>query len=212
MTPNQITYRPIQQEDYCSIEKIISETWNYREFCSEKMAAILSKLYLATCLCNQTFTCVALNNQEPVGVIMGKKEEVKGSNFKYILRQFSAVVQMLIRKEGRMVLKLFGGFDNINKELLERSHQKYQGEVAFFAVSKTQRGLGIGKELFNRVQNYMKHQGIKQFYLYTDTTCNYGFYEHQGMKRICESKQTIKARIDKEISFYLYAYSIEPSL
>lgn len=28
----------------------------------------------------------------------------------------------------------------------------------------------------------------ENFYLFTDTSCNYGFYEHQGMVRRCEKE------------------------
>ena len=85
----------------------------------------------------------------------------------------------MISKEGRSVSKIFGCVDGIDKELLTRCPTDYQGELAFFAISQKCRGKGIGKALFQKVVEYMRSQKIQKFYLFTDTSCNYGFYEHQ---------------------------------
>ena len=46
------------------------------------------------------------------------------------------------------------------------------------------------KKMFCNMLEYMKLQNINDFYLFTDTTCNYGFYEHQGMNRCDEKSKT----------------------
>lgn len=45
--------------------------------------------------------------------------------------------------------------------------------------------------MFSNMLEYMKSQNIKDFYLYTDTSCNYGFYEHQGMIKRKEKNSRI---------------------
>ena len=40
----------------------------------------------------------------------------------------------------------------------------------------------------------MKQEKLKEFYLFTDTSCNYGFYEHQGMKRRLEKKHVFNIK------------------
>lgn len=45
-----------------------------------------------------------------------------------------------------------------------------------------------GKMLFQSVLDYFKQQNLDEFYLFTNTSCNYGFYEHQGMIRRHEKK------------------------
>lgn len=69
---NQIIFRPIIKKDYLAIEKIIREAWHYDEFCTSKIAKLLSKIFLSSCLSNQTFTLVALLKEQPIGIIMGK--------------------------------------------------------------------------------------------------------------------------------------------
>lgn len=56
----------------------------------------------------------------------------------------------------------------------------------------------------------MEKTGLKEFYLFTDTTCNYGFYEHQGMIRRLEKEHTfhIKGQ-QKIINFFIYDSSTQ---
>ena len=102
-------------------------------------------------------------------------------------------------------MKTFESVNHIDKDLIKEADCTYEGEVAFFAVSSRARGKGIGKELFRSLLDYMKSQNLKNFYLFTDTSCNYGFYEHQGMLRRGQ-KDTI-FHINGEqatMSFFLY--------
>ena len=55
--------------------------------------------------------------------------------------------------------------------------------------------------------DYLKEQKLDEFYLFTDTSCNYGFYEHQGMRRRCEKEHifNINGQTAK-MSFFIYEY------
>ena len=68
------------------------------------------------------------------------------------------------------------------------------------------RGLGIGKKLFRALLDYMEQQNISRFYLYTDNSCNYGFYEHQGMRRCGQKSYKVPLAVDNEMQFFLYEY------
>ena len=71
------------------------------------------------------------------------------------------------------------------------------------------RGKGIGKKLFQSAMNYINDEKLKEFYLFTDTSCNYGFYEHQGMVRRCEKEHVfnIEGQTAK-MKFFIYDYNI----
>ena len=93
------------------------------------------------------------------------------------------------------------------EELLKESGKDYQGEVSFFAIDSRYRGMGLGKILFNALISYMESESVKDFYLFTDTSCNFGFYERQGMKRRGEKAHpfTLK-KIKQETRFFMYDY------
>lgn len=69
----KITYREFQKQDAAYVSDIIKETWNYDRLTTPKTAKKLSTLYLYSCLSNQAYTRVALENDLPIGIIMGKK-------------------------------------------------------------------------------------------------------------------------------------------
>ncbi|MEG2421976.1 MAG: GNAT family N-acetyltransferase [Oscillospiraceae bacterium] len=202
----ELHYRVVQPEDYRALEEIICKTWDYERLCDPKTAASLAKLSLAECLTNQTYTCVAVKGEELVGIIMGKNEKTHRKSPAGILRQLGAVLGMAARKEGRKVLRQLGEYSEINRAMAAENTHVFGGELAFFAVRDDQRGKGVGKELFARLRDYMQSQNVENFYLYTNSKCNYGFYNHQGMVPVCEKNCRMEFFGEEEMSFFLYGY------
>lgn len=201
--PN-IIYRDILRSDYVPLVDIIRKTWNYDRFCSPKTAKRLAKIYLTSCLANQTYIRVAENNGETVGIIMGKNIKTFKRNIRYSLMQYFAVAGIALSKEGRAVGKMFQDFDAIDDLLLKESGHTFGAELAFFAVRSDQQGTGIGKSLYEQFLAYIAKENIDSFYLYTDTTCNYGFYEHQGLEKLAEKNHSLQPYRDEEILFFLF--------
>ena len=198
---NQLIFlREFQKTDRPALEQIIRETWDYDRFCSQETAKKLARVYLDSCLADQTYT--------PVGIIMAKKIAARRCPLRLRLNLGFSVVSLLSSQEGRAVFRAFWEVDKIDRDLLSEC-KPYDGELAFFAVSRSCRGIGIGKMLFQRAIEYMKAQKISSFYLFTDTSCNYGFYEHQGMRRqgAKECSMEIGGQTEK-FEFFLYDYHI----
>lgn len=202
---NNITFRPFQREDAASLEDIIRKTWQYDRFCSPKTAKRLARVYLANCCSSQTFTQVAVKNGSAVGVIMGRNKKERPSG-RFALRRLWSILVLLSSREGRAAANAFSNVERVDQELLAEQKKEFQGELAFFVLSEECRGTGIGKALFQRLLDYMKSQNIDHFYLYTDSSCNYGFYEHQGMVRCGEKTCTIPIGVENQMSFFLYEY------
>ena len=201
--------REFRRDDKEALEAVIQEAWHYNEFCGPKTARRLSRVYLSSCLTNQTFTQVAVVQGHPVGVILAKDIRNHTCPLNYRMQQLCAISALFSSAEGRKVSKIFANVNDIDKKLLKESSRKYEGEIAFFAVSASARGRGIGKRLFESALEYMKLQNIHDFYLYTDATCNFGFYEHQGMERRCEEMDSFVVEGQKvDMAFYLYDYHI----
>lgn len=57
----QIILREYQETDRQALEDIIRETWKYDRFCCAKVAKKMAKVYLNSCLIEQTFTRVRLS-------------------------------------------------------------------------------------------------------------------------------------------------------
>ena len=205
----EIIFREFKKEDSKIIEEIIIEAWHYNDLCSSKIARKMAKVFLSSCLTNQTYTQVALLNNQPIGIIMAKNSKIHRCPFKYRIKQIRDFISLYLSTEGRQTSKIFSSVNSIDEELLNECTKKYEGEVAFFAISSKARGKGIGKRMFSNMLEYMKSQNIKDFYLYTDTSCNYGFYEHQGMiKRKEKSKTFFIQGKEAKMTFFIYDYCI----
>lgn len=207
---NRVILRELKWSDLNALENVIRKTWDYDKFATPETAGKLAKAYLSSCLANQTYTRVAEVNGVTAGVILGKNTEKHSLPVEVPL---AAKLQPYARhfdlKEGREILNFYRDVDGIDDQLLKRCGKDYQGEVSLFALSPEYRGLGIGKKLFDCLLAYMKSQSIEDFYLYTDTSCNFGFYEHQGMKRQQQHKQLVNLRGQNgNLEFYLYDMSI----
>lgn len=204
-----ITYRQIQRGDHRALEQIISDTWGYERFCSQKTARRMARLYLAGCLAQHTFSSVAVCDGTPVGVILCRTGGEKRPTLVERLAQWTAGAAMLCSREGRAVAKLFQGIDQLDQDLLRHSGRSFDGEVVFFAVGAHQRGLGMGRGLWNDAMEYLRSQCVQQFYLYTDSTCDFAFYEHQGLERVVGRSHRLRPDQEVELQFYLYAGAVE---
>lgn len=205
----KIFLRDYRNEDEKALADIIRRIWNYDQLCSAKTASRLAHVYLHSCLANQSFAKVAVSDGIPAGIIMGKSLKSYKCLLKYRFRQIVSIIALLSTREGRSVTNIFKDVDTIDKRLLSRSPANYGGEIAFFAVNPDFQGKGIGKKLFHALQDYMKTENIPDFYLFTDTSCNYRFYEHQGMTRRCRETSSFQiGQRESKMSFFLYDYHL----
>lgn len=206
----QIILREFQNEDKNALTDIVSRTWHYDQFCTPKTALKLARVYLNNCLTEQTFTRVAVINNIPAGIIMGKNIQKHKCSSSHKINFLLSAFSLMISPEGRKVSKVFQNVSEIDKMLLNGSPNNYSGEVAFFAMHPDYRGRGIGKKLFQSLLDYMRSEGIHDFYLFTDTSCTYQFYEYQGMIRRMEKEASYEiAGHSVQMTFFLYDYHLE---
>lgn len=65
----------------------------------------------------------------------------------------------------------------------ERGERAGRPEIALFVVSPETRGQGVGRRLFNHMLDHFRAIGADGYFLFTDSSCDVGFYEHNGLKR-----------------------------
>ena len=205
---NAVIYRPYKRQDFKAVSSIINIIWKHESYYSPKTAVRLSEAYLRLCLTEQTFTQVALADGKPIGIIMGN--HIRRHRCPLVLRLQAgwSVLVLSMTAEGRRSWRFLEEIDRIYAALLSGQPQEYKGELSFFAIHPDYHGQGIGRELFSRFCIYMERENIQHFYVFTDTSCNYGFYEHQGMVKRCEKEHLfdIKGQSAKMI-FFIYEYT-----
>lgn len=206
----EVTFREYRDQDEKKIEKIIRKTWNYDKFCDDRVSKLLSEVFLFSCLCNQTYTQVAEMNGELLGVIMAKNIKNHKSPLKYRLKLLHSLISIKRSKKGREALAIFEKVREIDDLLLKNSGKPYSAELAFFAMDSEYRGLGIGKSLFEMAKSYMESNSLEDFFLFTDTSCNFKFYDHLGMKKNNEEKTFFDFyNSNQDSTFFIYDFSFK---
>lgn len=210
----KVIYRTIEKKDYPQVQNLICTSFGLDSYVSDAKALdIIKKRYLCSCLAEQTYNQVAEVDGQIVGVIMGASDHDKHNAFNMVqtIRSLFYTLRLILFHR-----KACSGQGNIHKaygELIQGRKKRYDGVLTLFIVQEKMRGLGIGKKLLKSVQAYWKLKGTCCSYLYTDDTCNYGFYEHMGLTRAAETKVDI-LRYGKKgnLDVYLYEYKEEAVL
>ena len=81
------------------------------------------------------------------------------------------------------IFNYLSGIADIYRKLLSAAPGTYGGTLDFLILANESQGSGIGKNLWAALKTYFEENGVKSVYLFSDTECNFGFYEHYGFTR-----------------------------
>lgn len=208
-----IFYRPIRKRDHAQVKDIICKAFSLDAYVTNaKLLEAVKTQYLYSCLSEATYTCVAEKDGQTVGVIMGnaKGDHSAIRHLPYLIKDLW--YGMKIALYGRKYRRQAAGYKDIHtiyREFSDKHKGEFDGVLTLFAVDQDRRGLGVGNTLLDHLLGYWERQKVKRIYLYTDTTCTYGFYEHRGFERL-ESKGLQIERDGKpfQMEVFLYGYSL----
>lgn len=206
---SKIIYREIAKKDYNTIKELIGEAFGFNEFIKDKifLDSILTS-YLQDCILESSFSKVAEKDNKVIGIILGKanKDDTQLIKQHASLNSYSPKLKSIVEvKENKTVINELLQIKDTYAEIIEGRKDDFQGCIQLFIVSKESRGLGIGKVLVTHLFNYMKSMNVQSIYLYTDTRCNYGFYDNQKFKRLNE-KEIYFDSLKEKLSVFLYGY------
>lgn len=210
MDLNTIELRPIQKTDYPQLEAIIRKTWNYDQLSDHpKDARHMARLYLRCCLRRATFSCVATAGGRVLGILLaGSKKSAPKIGLRRMLSQLAATLLLFTTRSGCQIGRFFQVFDQADSRLLKSCQRSFDAEICFFAVEEETRGAGVGKMLFSAALSYLKKEGASSFYLFTDSSCTYQFYEKRGMQRLEKEVVSLAPYIDYRLEMFLYGYDL----
>lgn len=205
-----VVYRNLEKKDYNRIKQLINNAFGFSEFIKDSnlLESILN-IYLQGCLLDSSFSKVAVKDNIVIGIILGNAK-----NDKKHLRKFSNILSWVssgtklafCSKENKNAIKEFSKVSQTYKEIIQGKEDDFQGSIQLFIVSEESRGLGVGKTLIKYLSSYMINMKVNSIYLYTDTRCNYGFYDSQNFNRLNE-KEIYFDSIPSSLNIFLYGYN-----
>lgn len=172
----------MRRSDLSQIEQLTTDMW-YAEYTPE-VGNALSHVDVEHCLARATFARVAELDGEIVGFILASiaAHTSKASELRHTARMARSALTLLADEAGRRGLDEFMRIARVDNQLL-RDAGPFDAEVVLFVLAPAARGHGLGKRMFGAVMEYFAANGIDEYFLYTDTTCDYTFYEHRGLER-----------------------------
>ncbi len=209
-----VTYREIKTTDFDALQSLINQTWQVDTFIhGKKTLDRLLHLYLSACLLGSSFGWVAQKDGSVVGIILGRKKKDRPHLRRLVLLPRMVLNLLLLlcsSKSDRKTIKEYSKVFVVYRDLLAEGKQHFDGELVFLAVSSACRGLGIGKTLVTDLINYFERESVHSIYLYTDTKCNYRFYDSQGFSCLAEKKinLTLNNKVE-DLHIFLYCRNID---
>ncbi len=167
---------------------LLASTWSYRAFTDNDNVA-----HHAVCLdAHDTMKAsdggyTISENGELIGVLLYKHQRAFKwlRNFRHTLGVLWHVLYLTLRSpSSRRTLKSMVNIHRGYQAMLKQSRVTVKDEVVLFITSAKHQGKGLGKKLMEAYQNDLKKQQKPSFYLFTDTSCNFGFYDHLGFERL----------------------------
>lgn len=209
-----VIYREIKKSDYGAIEAIINNSFGLYKYINDpKVLKSLLKMYLQSCLAEKTFSCIAEKDGKVVGVILGQAK----SDYKYLSHLnhifsvgFHSAAMTLKSTLYQCSTSDYKKVHEIYHKLISGKEKEFDGVLTLFAVTQDCRGLGVGKKLLFNFFEYLKKNNSTHIYLYTDSSCNYGFYDSQGFVRLDEETVQITSEHKANtLDVFLYDYTLK---
>lgn len=208
-----IKYRTIDRKDYQIVSQIINQSFGLFHYVGEKSALECFKTqYIYGCLAEATYTCVAEKDGKVIGVIMGHSNNVSRSilHLLYGIKTvFYNLKMMYFCRKSKSEISDYKNLHEIYYKFFQKHKGEFDGVLTLFAIDENYRGLGVGKTLLAGLLDFLYKHNTKKIYLYTDSTCNYGFYEHEGFK--CLERQELYLTRDNapyKMDVFLYSYEL----
>ena len=184
---SDIKIRDFKKSDIKDLSLIVMDTWGFSDSFSMKLAVKMSRLYLAEALNESNFCKVAEADGEAVGFIAARSDMLKKGSLKSKIFVFKALFPVIFNIEAIRAVKVFWDMSKLNKRLYKKAGIDFEGEITLFVLNIGARGKGIGGRLYSDALDFIRRSGAGNYYIYTDTTCDYKFYEHKGAKKLsCE--------------------------
>lgn len=184
----EVTLRPAQVADYSALHQLNRGAWfksDYEKYPEATDAYV--DLDLNNSLSEASMVTVAEVDGHIAGVILVSADgEPKHGR---MLMKSTIDSAATIHAHGNEVASYFYDrmkieSDNDAKLLKEAKEEvDYDGRIVLFIMDPQFQGLGIGSKLFKAATDYLEEKGVQNYYLFTDTSCNYPFYDYKGMRR-----------------------------
>ena len=186
---HSVTYRPVDESDLPALAEVLRGIW-HTDAPTEEYASLEALHDVLDCLSWSTFAIVAEVDGEAAGVCCANTGANRGNgNFARWGERRDEVAQRLRETDPAAAARYRTYLDAsyaVNKGLIADAGIAREAEIVLLAIGPHARGLGIGRTLIMRATEHLHEAGAPGAFLFTDTDCDWGFYEHLDLVRAAE--------------------------
>jgi predicted GNAT family N-acyltransferase len=169
--------------------RLVSETWALDdELVNASQSRHFFYYYIRNCVYNSIYTDLIVDQETErvLGILFGSDQNhtTCKSSVKNVVNFLTLFKHIILGHLGQrfVVLKFVKSMLDMDKSI-EKYCENFDSELNLFVVSKELQGQGYGRKLMNRYIQFCKSERqINNIFLWTDISCNYGFYEHYGFR------------------------------
>ena len=201
-----ITFSRLRPSDFGKVIGFAIEGMNFADFRLGKIGtAVYGRYAFYLELERATEIIAAYDGDRLLGVLMAVINDQMPCLPSFWRRSCLAATERLFFTESGRNNDIY---QQANDAMLSSYHvsERADGEINFLAVDPQLKKQGIGSLL---LQELSRRQSGKRFYLFTDSKCNWQFYEHRGFSR--RNLKAIKMHIKDHIvplTCFLYAKTL----
>ena len=207
---SEIEYREVKIEDADELAEMLGDFWHQDK--PEEVRHEYALIDLAHYLCRVTFAEVAVMDGKLVG-IMAVSAEGQDSKFAEpwgkLLDEYKNKLAELDEKGSEFMQNYYVAESKVNRKMVADAWDGEENEFVFLIVSAETRGKGVGSTMWQRASDYFASVGVKKAFLYTDSTCDWQYYEHRGMKRLAETTFDQHKESLLPERMFLYEYEVK---
>ncbi len=194
---------------YQALFDLVENAWSYKMYTDhEPTRKHAVALDTKACLVYSNGSIAVYDGTRLIGVLLYAKPSLKAK----LLRPFKKlimvrhIVYLLLRSQtSRKLLRSLLRLEKTYDDMLKAAKLETENQVVLFITHSDYQGKGIGKKLMQAYETYCRENKIKHFFLFTDTSCNYGYYDHNGFQRTVERDVTLLTK-EKDMHMQVYLY------
>lgn len=200
-----VTIRPMTAKDIPAVRRLDGDTWFAPECFPDRDARDYAvAVDVLRYLPETTFGAIAEHAGRVLGVAMGaaKGESPLFADADHAVSRARGEAGR--HTNGAAIVRNIDMDTKVNMDMSQDVRADCDAELQLFIVSPEARGLGIGRRLFSTFLSHLRDAGARSYYLFTDTGCDYGFYDRHGLTRAAQRLDVPSYGFDGLIDKFVY--------
>ena len=207
---SEIEYREVKIEDADELAEMLGDFWHQAK--PEEFRHEYALVDLAHYLCRVTFAEVAVMDGKLVGIIAvsaGGQESKFAQPWGKLLDEHKNKLKEIDGHGSEFMQKFSVAESKVNRQMVADAWDGEENELVLLIISVETRGKGVGSAMWQRASDYFASVGVARAYFFTDSTCDWQYYEHRGMKRLAETTFDQHKESLLPERMFLYEYEIK---